>query len=110
MKLYHIVMPSEWEYYKDQENYFSPTFEQEGFIHLSEKHQVAGVLSRYYVGVPEVLLLHLDKEKLHSEVVFEPAPSQELFPHLYGAINKSAIIEVERLVVSREVISRGVKK
>lgn len=101
MTLYHIVTPSEWENYQDQENYFSPTFEQEGFIHLSEKHQVEGVLSRYYAGVPEVLLLHLDKEKLHSKVVYEPAPNQELFPHLYGAINKSAIIEIVSRVVEK---------
>jgi uncharacterized protein (DUF952 family) len=43
------------------------------------------------------LLLQIDESQLEFEVKYEAATNHELFPHLYGAINKTAIISIEKI-------------
>ena len=64
---------------------------------LSTTEQVTGVLERYYVGQRNLLKLHIDSEKLFAELKYEQATNNEFFPHLFGKLNKSAILEVEIL-------------
>jgi uncharacterized protein (DUF952 family) len=93
--IYHITTPELWEKQQNQDFYEAESLKSEGFIHCSTKEQVAGVLERYFKGVSEILLLHLAVEKLTSELKYEVATAGELFPHIFGTINKDAIIEVE---------------
>ena len=95
--LYHIVPAADWKPYEDKANYEVASLQTEGFIHLSRQEQVDGTLNRYYQNVPNLLLLHVDINKLTHEVKYEPSTNNELFPHLYGPLNKSAIIRVEEL-------------
>ena len=76
------------------------TLEQEGFVHASYPGQIAGVLQRFYSDVTEPMcLLVIDPEKLGAPVVDENlAGGDELFPHIYGAIPVSAVVEVVPLV------------
>jgi uncharacterized protein (DUF952 family) len=50
--------------------------------------------------VPKVLVLTVDSEKLTSKLIVEKSRSNEDFPHIYGAINKSAIVGIEEKVLS----------
>ena len=102
--IYHIVKPKYWKNFEHKDLYFSETFEQELFIHCSTNSQIEGVLSRYYKNAKEVFLLHLDESKLIAELKFEKATNEELFPHIYGGINKDSILKIETLVE----ISEGV--
>ena len=98
MKLiYHIVPAAHWKQYEGRTEYEAASLQTEGFIHLSQKEQVAGTLSRYYQNVPNLLLLHVDTDKLMHELKYEPATQGELFPHLYGPLNKDAVVRVEEL-------------
>jgi uncharacterized protein (DUF952 family) len=74
------------------------TLEQEGFIHCSATmEQVEGVLSRYYADVDdELVLLVIDPGLLDAPVRLEPA-GEEFFPHIYGPIQPSAVIDVRAL-------------
>jgi uncharacterized protein (DUF952 family) len=92
--LYHIVEKNAWEAFEKEDIYFPADFGTEGFIHLSEKHQVKGVLERYYVGVTNLLLLHLDESLFTAELKYEANATGEQFPHLYGHLNKSSVVEV----------------
>lgn len=99
MKLiYHVVSTGDWSSCEDQDAYTATSLPVEGFIHLSEKEQVAGVLDRYYKGRQDLLLLHIDSEKLMSELKYELATNDEYFPHLYGPLNKDAVVAVEKLM------------
>ena len=70
----------------------------EGFIHTSKAEQVQGVLSRYYAGQTNLLLLHIDEEKLTAPLEYELAPSvNEMFPHIYGRLNLNAVIKIENI-------------
>jgi uncharacterized protein (DUF952 family) len=94
--IYHITTKQEWHSAKGFVS--APSLETEGFIHCSEEQQVKGVLERYYQGRTDILKLVIDPKKLASELKYELAPSiNENFPHIYGPINKDAIISVEEV-------------
>ncbi len=104
--IYHIVLPDYWAEWKDQENYYPATFEQEGFIHLSTLQQVPGVIERYYQGVKTLILLGIEPEKLNTTVVFEPVASGEKYPHIYGPINRGAIEKIHCLNLDQDDLSQ----
>ena len=83
---------------KEKGSYEAPSLRSEGFIHCSQDHQVAGVLERYFAGKDGLVKLVIDTDKLESRYVSEWSPSvQDTFPHIYGPINVSAVIEVVAL-------------
>ena len=90
--IYHVILKSKWEAALQQGFYEADSLTSEGFIHLSTKEQVAGVLQRYYQGQNDLLLLQVDETKLTAELKYELAPSvNELFPHLFGRLNIDAV-------------------
>ena len=79
-------------------NWFAPEiFEFENFIHCCKAHQIGGVLSRYFAGETDLLILHIDETKLKPPLRYETGTGNELFPHLYGEINKDAIVEIKQI-------------
>jgi uncharacterized protein (DUF952 family)/N-acetylglutamate synthase-like GNAT family acetyltransferase len=96
--IYHIVTSAWWSKQSQSNSYRSEALDQEGFIHCSTKDQVAGVLERYYANQKELLLLHINPFLLKTALKFELATNNELFPHVFGEINKEAIIKVEKIV------------
>ncbi|WP_106396838.1 DUF952 domain-containing protein [Actinocorallia populi] len=104
--IFHITTRAAWDSVTETTPYAMSTLDktlaEEGFIHCSAtQDQVARVLSRHYQGVPGLLLLTIDPRRL--DVRFEPAPDSpdELYPHLYGPLPKSAVIEVRPLPDNR---------
>jgi uncharacterized protein (DUF952 family) len=98
MNFYHITTPELWDKYKEQDFYEAASLHTEGFIHCSYSEQLHGTLEKYYTGVPHVLLLLIDPTLLTSKLVVEASRNGELFPHIYGSINKSAI----KLVINKK--------
>jgi len=96
-KIYHICPVALWESQLDDGTYTHPTLVTEGFIHCSEEHQLAGVLDRYFMGQKDIVRLSIASEKLESDLRYELAPIGEKFPHVFGPINKEAIIEVVQI-------------
>ncbi len=95
--LLHIVDRAHWEASTAAGEHTGSTRDtdlaQAGFIHLCTDVQVGGVLERFYAGVDDLLVLHVDESRLTAPVVFEPAPgTTELFPHLYGPLNLDAVV------------------
>ena len=95
--IYHIVPAVDWVRYENEPVYEAASLQTEGFIHLSTKEQVDKTLNRYYQNVPDLLLLHVDTDKLTHELKYEPSTNDELFPHVYGPLNKEAIVTIQRL-------------
>lgn len=99
MKIYHIVLPEAWTAF-DGEFYVHASLGAEGFIHCSFDHQLDGVIERYYSGVDRVIVLEIDNEKLTSELIKEPSTGGEIYPHLYGPINRDAIVGTEERILT----------
>ena len=88
MKIYHIVTPEVWEKFKTEDFYEAESLKTEGFIHCSFAEQLEGVLQRYYKDAEKVLILTIEPEKLTSKLVNEPSTNNEIYPHIYGKINR----------------------
>jgi uncharacterized protein (DUF952 family)/GNAT superfamily N-acetyltransferase len=98
MRVDNIVTSAWWSKQSQSNSYESETLHQEGFIHCSTKDQVTGVLERYYANQKDLLLLHINSFLLKPALKFELATNNELFPHVFGEINKEAIIKIEKIV------------
>ena len=91
MLIFHIVLPEVWKAF-DTDLYRHASLETEGFIHSSFAEQFDAVISRYYSGVPRVIVLEIETEKLMSRTLKEPSTNNEIYPHIYGPINRDAIV------------------
>ena len=102
--IYHCSLAGDWQAAQAVGEYTvssrGRTLEQEGFVHASYPGQIAGVLQRFYADVTEPMcLLVIDPDKLGVPVIAENLTGgQELFPHIYGAIPVSAVVDVVALV------------
>lgn len=96
--IYHVTTKSQWEEAVSIGFYEVESLQKEGFIHMSKIGQVEGVLKRYYQNVPDLVLLHVEENKLTSEMKFELSPSvNQEFPHVFGPINIDAVVKVEAI-------------
>lgn len=95
MKIYHIVLPEVWERFRNEKFYEAESLRVENFIHCSFAEQLQKVLERYYKDAPEVLILEIETEKLTAKLLNEISTGGEIYPHIYGKINRDAIVGVE---------------
>ena len=102
MHIYHVVIPEEWEAAANKGFFEADSLSSEGFIHCSYADQLEGVLERYFADAVEVFILHLDANRLTSPLVSEPSTNDEPYPHIYGPINRDAIVTVEKRVIAEK--------
>jgi uncharacterized protein (DUF952 family) len=96
--IYHVTQKAAWEKALQNGSYEAPSLHTEGFIHASAINQVTGVLERYFENQPNLVLLHIDENKLTSPVKYQLATSvEEIFPHIFGPININAVEKTEIL-------------
>lgn len=103
MNFYHITTPENWENFQNSDYYEAESLHTEGFIHGSYWEQLDETLSLYYNGVSKIILIEIDPSELTSKLVIEKSREGNLFPHIYGTINKSAIVKVEERLLQNEI-------
>lgn len=92
--LLHITTPDLWEAARSCGRYEAPSLIDEGFIHCSTPRQITATANRFYAGREDLIVLCIDPDVLTAEVVFENTlGGEELFPHVYGAIDLAAVTE-----------------
>jgi uncharacterized protein (DUF952 family) len=94
--IYHLVPASDWQRCSGP-TYTADSLASEGFIHCSYAAQVAAAANRFYADRDDMLVLHLDPSRLSSPLREEPSGTGELFPHIYGSINRDAVVMVQSL-------------
>ena len=100
MTFYHITTPTEWAQFEGKDYYEAVSLKTEGFIHCSFEEHLEGTLNLYFKGVEKIILLTIDPSVLTSKLVVETSRDGQMFPHIYGLINKSAITSVnERILI-----------
>lgn len=100
-RIFHIATDAEWRRTLESGTYATSTvgrtLAEEGFIHASRRDQVQGVFDRYYAGLDEhLVLLTIDPRRLDAEVRVDPV-GDDSYPHVYGPINRSAVLEATPL-------------
>jgi uncharacterized protein (DUF952 family) len=69
----------------------------DGYVHFSSAEQARETAARHFAGVDDLLLITVDAEALGEKLRWEPSRGGELFPHLYGSLPMSAVLQVAPL-------------
>lgn len=97
-----------------QQGRYSPeSLTTEGFLHCCTLDQVDWVLQQFYQDDPMVHLALLDAHALGEQLRFEPAIGAAidgLFPHLYGPIPPSAVLDFVALPMFRRSAPRSISQ
>jgi uncharacterized protein (DUF952 family) len=98
-RIFHIATAADWRRTLGTGTYTTSTvgrtLDEEGFIHASRRDQVQGVFDRYYTGLGEdLVLLTIDPARLSGAEVRVEAVGDDTYPHVYGPINRAAVIDV----------------
>jgi uncharacterized protein (DUF952 family) len=96
--LVHICASNDWTHAQGLGELRPDSLEAVGFIHLSTPEQVHLPANRLYAGRTDLVLLHIDPERLDAPVRWEPGvatdPASMKFPHLYGPLPVAAVTSV----------------
>ena len=98
--IFHILDAEAW--HRSGDSWEPESLLAEGFIHCSFRHQVYRSLSGYFSGVPGLAVLEIDPFATSAAVIAEPGSAgeidadgnPELFPHLYGALPRTAVLAI----------------
>ena len=103
--IHHLVLAAEYDALPASEPYVPSGFDRDGFIHCTQSAELLRLVANaVFAQVPgEFLVLVIDPARLTSLLRYEPpvppAPPGsplrgELFPHIYGPLNRDAIVAV----------------
>ncbi|MBI3219273.1 MAG: GNAT family N-acetyltransferase [Bacteroidetes bacterium] len=95
-RIFHITPSTHWKTFADHSRYSTSSLAHEGFIHCSTHEQIAGTLHRFFTDQRDLVLLHIEPSLLQHALKYEESDGK-LFPHVYGVINRDAIVRVEVL-------------
>jgi uncharacterized protein (DUF952 family) len=94
--LFHIARHADWLTAGDA--YVPNSFNEDGFVHCATRSQILRIAKERFAGRSDLILLVVDPSRVKAEVRFEnPEGGSELFPHIYGPIERSAVVTVEAL-------------
>jgi uncharacterized protein (DUF952 family) len=106
----HITTPLDWEKAKQQGEYTAPSLKTDGFIYCSTIKQTTDTANIFFKGQTGLILLCIDDKKLKSVCKYEdPAGGGihdpnvgNLFPHVYGSINLSAVTKIVKFPPNKD--------
>ena len=84
----------------------SPDDLRDGFIHLSAAHQLEGTLAKHFAGKDGLVLVAVDAARLGPHLKWEASRGGTLFPHLYAALDLSAVLWCEQLTLGEDGLHR----
>jgi uncharacterized protein (DUF952 family) len=94
--IYHLVPRTTWDA-APPGPYRAASLDSEGFVHCCNRDQVEHVANLFYASGSDLLLLEIDATHLGDLLRDEDAGTGELFPHVYGPIDRSVILAVRSL-------------
>ncbi len=96
MRIFHITRQALWD--ASAGEYRGDTLDSEGFIHCSDAHQLIAVANASFHGTSDLLVLEIDSSRVLAEIRYESLEgSTHLFPHVYGPLNREAVVGVHLL-------------
>jgi glutathione S-transferase len=90
-RIYHLVPRADWGRAPDAP-YRPAPFAADGFIHCANADQVAWAANKFYADADDLLVLTIDAARLTSPLRDEDAGGGESFPHIYGPLNRDAVV------------------
>lgn len=91
----HITPYQDWLAAQASGEYRAASLEHDGFIHCSTPGQVVPVANNLYHGQRNLVLLCIERGRVSAPVRDEDCyESGQLFPHIYGPLNRDAVVQV----------------
>lgn len=91
--IYKIVPASLWQNAKDAGIFEGAAIDlADSYIHFSTAPQAKETAARHFAGQEDLLLVAVDGDALGDRLVYEPSRGGDLFPHLYAALQLSAVL------------------
>ncbi len=101
-RIYKLVARREWEATQASGEFAGSAADHaDGYIHFSTADQAQETAKRHFAGVEDLMLIAVDAQSLGAALRWEPSRGGELFPHLYGPLER-------RLVVDQRAVSLAV--
>ena len=102
--IYHLSRKDDWVASETSEIYCGSVEDSiDGYLHFSTAKQVEATANKHRKGEKNLLLLEVDTKKLkNGDLRWEPARQGELFPHIYGSLDKLAVTKVFDLPVNNK--------
>jgi uncharacterized protein (DUF952 family) len=95
---WHLSPEAHWAAHAGKARYTPEHFAEEGFIHCTDgDERLIEVGNRYYTADPRPFLaLQVDLDAAGSPAIYEDP--EQVYPHIYGALDTSAVRQVRRIV------------
>jgi uncharacterized protein (DUF952 family) len=96
--IYHLAPATRWRDWPARAPYLPAEYEADGFVHCTAGDtlmlQVANSFYRDVLG--DFVLLVIEPDRLASPLKWELSTDglAQLFPHIYGPIDRAAVVEV----------------
>ena len=83
-RVYKILTEAEWERFQKTGRFNGSSDDtRDGFIHLSTKEQVDGVIETYFSGKSPLYVAEFSSSSFLDCLRWEPSSSGKIYPHLY---------------------------
>jgi len=89
---YKILTADQWAALKADTFAGAPIDQADGFVHLSTADQLAETLDLHFSGQTGLVIAAIDLMALGHAVRWEPSRHGQLFPHVYAALTRDAVI------------------
>lgn len=101
--IYHMLAEASWLAQRGSGVYAADSLAREGFIHCSPSHDaLLRVANSFYFEQPgDWVVLVIRESAVQPEVRWEAADGT-LFPHIYGALNLDAVVDVKPFPRTRD--------
>jgi uncharacterized protein (DUF952 family) len=97
--IYHLTPTAYFNTFSPGQDYVPEPFAKEGFIHCTRGADLlAYVANNFYRGEPgDFVMLVIDVDALGSPLKYEALGTPAPFPHIYGPLNRDAIVEIVKM-------------
>jgi len=84
-RVYKIFTEAEWNKFQETGQFSGSADDlRDGFIHLSTKEQVDGVIEKYFSGKRPLYVAEFADADFLQRLKWEASASGEIYPHLYS--------------------------
>lgn len=83
--IFKLLTLDQWQAFQAEKTFRgAPVDLADGYIHFSDRLQLAETAQKYFADVPDVIVAEVAVDSLPVPLKWEPARKGALFPHLYA--------------------------
>jgi uncharacterized protein (DUF952 family) len=94
MIAFKILTADQWQQFQTDGAFAgAPVDLADGYIHMSTADQLDETLSKHFAAQTDLVIASVDLDMLGEALKWEPSRGGALFPHYYGKLPLSAVVE-----------------